>query len=117
MVMGTDTDTDTDTQLNSQAGSAAVHTTTDTQPACACGHAAFTDLRGGRQPTVDLVDLLHESAVQHLVRLIDDEQLDATGAQVTATQHVRDTTGRSADYVHSRLGTRAKGRECVVGDE
>ncbi len=39
------------------------------------------DLGGGRQVAVHVIDLLLEPLVQHLVRLVQHQHLDATSAQ------------------------------------
>jgi hypothetical protein len=70
------------------------------------GTAPLRYLRRRRQVAVDLVDLLHEALVQHLVRLVDDEHLDVARVQVSATQHVRDAAGGTADHVHAALHAR-----------
>lgn len=49
--------------------------------------------------TVDVVDLLTESAVKEFVGFIEDEHLDVTGAQVAPADHVCDSAWCSRDDV------------------
>mmetsp|Transcript_73098 Transcript_73098/g.158084 ORF Transcript_73098/g.158084 Transcript_73098/m.158084 type:complete len:321 (+) Transcript_73098:2-964(+) len=68
-------------------------------------------LRRGREVAVDVVDLLLEAAVEHLVRLVKDEHLDLARAEVPLLDHVEDAPGRARDDVDPGLE-----RVDVVGD-
>lgn len=75
------------------------------------------DLGRGRQVSVDIVDLVFETFVEQLISFIKDEDLyisdqplngrltdlDVLGAEVTTTDHVENTTWRSADDLLTRL--------------
>ena len=55
------------------------------------------NLGGLREELEDIVDLLGETARQHLVGLIKDEHLHAVGLEDTALDHVVDTAGGTDD--------------------
>lgn len=52
-------------------------------------------LGGWGQVAVDVVDLLLESLIQHLIGLVKDEHLDTPGAQGSPADHVKNTTWRA----------------------
>mmetsp|Transcript_57868 Transcript_57868/g.179834 ORF Transcript_57868/g.179834 Transcript_57868/m.179834 type:complete len:224 (+) Transcript_57868:679-1350(+) len=60
-------------------------------------------LRRGRQVAVDVVDLLLEAAVEHLIRLVQHEHLDLAGAEVPLLDHVEHAARSARDDVHARL--------------
>ena len=47
-----------------------------------------SDLCGGRQIAVDVVDLLLEALVQHLVRLVQHQHLDGASSESAPPDHV-----------------------------
>mmetsp|Transcript_2117 Transcript_2117/g.5660 ORF Transcript_2117/g.5660 Transcript_2117/m.5660 type:complete len:305 (+) Transcript_2117:403-1317(+) len=53
--------------------------------------------------TVDVVDLLLEATVQHLVRLVQNEHLDLAGAEVPLLDHVEHAPWRARHDVDARL--------------
>lgn len=57
------------------------------------------DLRRWRQITVNVVDLLFEAFVEHLVGLVQHQHLDRSGPQHAPLDHVEDAAGRSAHDV------------------
>lgn len=61
------------------------------------------DLSRGRKVTVNVVNLVLEALVQELVRLVENEHLDVLGAEVAAADHVKDTTGGTADNLLASL--------------
>mmetsp|Transcript_4825 Transcript_4825/g.14215 ORF Transcript_4825/g.14215 Transcript_4825/m.14215 type:complete len:290 (-) Transcript_4825:429-1298(-) len=60
-------------------------------------------LRGGRQVAVDVVDLLLEAVVEHLVRLVDDQHFNRARAQRAPIDHVKDAAGGAGHAVHAGL--------------
>jgi hypothetical protein len=58
------------------------------------------DLHIIRQLLEDLLDLILETSRQHLISLVENEELDVVGAQELALDHVLNTTGSSYDNVH-----------------
>lgn len=58
--------------------------------------------RGGKE-LEDVVDLVLESAREHLVGLIETEDLDVVRLEGTALDHVEDTSGRADDDVNTLL--------------
>eukprot|EP00500_Bicosoecida_sp_ms1_P012720 CAMPEP_0203816648 /NCGR_PEP_ID=MMETSP0115-20131106/17212_1 /ASSEMBLY_ACC=CAM_ASM_000227 /TAXON_ID=33651 /ORGANISM="Bicosoecid sp, Strain ms1" /LENGTH=426 /DNA_ID=CAMNT_0050725555 /DNA_START=37 /DNA_END=1313 /DNA_ORIENTATION=+ len=60
-------------------------------------------LRRRRQRAIDVVDLLLEAAVQHLVRLVNHQHLQPRRAQVAPPDHVEDAAGRAAYDVHTAI--------------
>mmetsp|Transcript_95161 Transcript_95161/g.198964 ORF Transcript_95161/g.198964 Transcript_95161/m.198964 type:complete len:436 (-) Transcript_95161:34-1341(-) len=59
---------------------------------------------GGRwQVSVDIVDLLLEAPVQHLIGLIQHQHLHGSRAEVSLLDHVEDTPGSSGDDVDTGL--------------
>mmetsp|Transcript_98879 Transcript_98879/g.265543 ORF Transcript_98879/g.265543 Transcript_98879/m.265543 type:complete len:232 (-) Transcript_98879:38-733(-) len=60
-------------------------------------------LGGRREVTVDVVDLLLEAAVQHLIGLIKDQHLDRPGAEVTLLDHVENTPRGAGHDVNAGL--------------
>lgn len=63
------------------------------------GSGDHDDLGGWREVTVDVVDLLTESAVEEFIGFIEDEHLDVAGSQVAPADHVRDSAWCSRDDV------------------
>lgn len=61
------------------------------------------DLRSGRQIAIDIVDLLLETLAEHLVRLVEDEKLDARSLQLVSPNHVEDSAGSTGNGVDARL--------------
>lgn len=61
------------------------------------------DLGGGGELGEDVIDLILETAREHLVSLVEDEDFDELGVEVAASDHVKDTTGCSDHDVHSSL--------------
>jgi hypothetical protein len=55
------------------------------------------------QKLEDVVDLLGETAGQHLVGLIEDEHLHAVGAEYTTLDHICNTTGSADDHLGTVL--------------
>merc|ERR1712060_608889 len=62
-------------------------------------------LGGGRQVAIDVVDLLLESAIQHLARLVEHQHLYFASTEVLLLYHVEDTTRRPRDNVGTGLET------------
>mmetsp|Transcript_138 Transcript_138/g.252 ORF Transcript_138/g.252 Transcript_138/m.252 type:complete len:462 (+) Transcript_138:109-1494(+) len=60
-------------------------------------------LRGGREIAVDVIHLLLEAAVQHLICLIQHEHLDLAGAEVPLLDHVEDAARSAGDDVAAGL--------------
>ena len=60
-------------------------------------------LRVGREVAVHVVDLLLETLIQHLVRLVQHQRLDRARAQAAPLDHVEDAPGRAAHDVLPRL--------------
>mmetsp|Transcript_25686 Transcript_25686/g.40436 ORF Transcript_25686/g.40436 Transcript_25686/m.40436 type:complete len:375 (-) Transcript_25686:246-1370(-) len=58
-------------------------------------------LRAGRQVPVDVVHLLLEPAVEHLVRLVDHQHLQLGGAKVPPADHVKNASGRPRYHLHA----------------
>lgn len=56
-----------------------------------CGRD-YNDLCRRRQVAVYVVDLFTESTVEELVSLVENQHLDVAGAQITAADHVSDTS-------------------------
>ena len=67
------------------------------------GSGEEDDLGGLWQELEDVVDLLRETARQHLVSLIEDEHLHAVGSQHAALDHVLDTAGRADHHLWAIL--------------
>jgi len=61
---------------------------------------SYADMREGRQTFVDLV---LETSGQHLIGLIETEDLDGVGFQSPSVDHVEDTTGSSNNYMYTLL--------------
>jgi len=61
------------------------------------------DLGRLRQKLEDVVDLLGETARQHLVGLVEDEHLHVVGLQDTTLNHVVDTAGSTDDHLGAVL--------------
>lgn len=74
------------------------------------GGGQENDLGGLGKELEDVVDLLGETAGQHLVGLVEDEHLHGVGLQDTALDHVVDTAGSTDDD----LGTILKGLHVVT---
>ena len=55
------------------------------------------------QVAVDIVDLFFESSVQHLVSLVQNEQLDISRSQVASSNHVECTTRCTDDYMLTKV--------------
>lgn len=61
------------------------------------------DLSVLRQKLEDLVDLVLETARQHLIGLIETEDLDGVGPESATVDHVEDTAGRADDDLDALL--------------
>jgi hypothetical protein len=61
------------------------------------------DLSGLRQKLEDVVDLLSETARQHLVGLVEDEHLHVVGLEDTTLNHVVDTAGSTDNDLRAVL--------------
>lgn len=57
------------------------------------------DLGGGREVSVHVVDLLSESLVEQLIGFVENQHLNVAGAQMSASDHVGDTTRGSRNDV------------------
>ncbi|GAO51261.1 hypothetical protein G7K_5367-t1 [Saitoella complicata NRRL Y-17804] len=60
-------------------------------------------LGGGGKKLEDVVDLVLETAGQHLIGLVEDEHLHAVGAESTTLDHVVDTSGGTDDDMDTVL--------------
>lgn len=56
------------------------------------GSRHHDDLRGGREVSVHVVDLLSESLVEQLIGFVENQHLNVTSAQMPASNHVGNTT-------------------------
>lgn len=63
-------------------------------------------LRGRRQQLEDVVDLLGETARQHLIGLVENEHAESVNLERATVDHVKDTTGRADNNVHALLQLR-----------
>jgi len=61
------------------------------------------DLGGGGKTLENIVDLILETAGEHLIGLIEDEHLHGVGLEGTTVDHVEDTTGGTDDDVGTSL--------------
>lgn len=67
------------------------------------GGGQENDLGGLRKELEDIVDLLGETARQHLIGLIKNEHLHGVGLEETALDHVVDTTGGTDNDLRTLL--------------
>lgn len=58
-----------------------------------------TDLSCWRQVSVDVINLLLESLVQHFVRFVEDQHFDGPCPKHASSNHVKDAPGSAADNV------------------
>lgn len=59
---------------------------------CGHGRGEEADLAFGGDPTEDVLDLFQETTAEHLVGLIEDEDLHVLGVEDIALEHVQDTS-------------------------
>ena len=53
--------------------------------------------------SVDIVDLIFESSVQHFVSFIQDKQSDGSCPEISATDHIEHSSGGTGDYMLPRF--------------
>lgn len=65
------------------------------------GEESNLDVAGDH--TENVFDLVFESTTQHIVSLVQDDQLESVGFKVTSFHHIEDSSGSSNDNVDSFL--------------